>query len=158
MTTTVRVPVRPRPAPKDEIPPRHLRVVHPDEGRPRRLTPQIGVLITAMIFVALVAVAVSQTLLVQGQLRLDDLDTKLAVEQAEYQQLRLRVADLESPARIVDTAINDLGMVSPADLVYLAPVDAAHPTGAAGPKTKDADTAGDDEWATVKPLLDGPAG
>ncbi len=85
-------------------------------------------LFTALIFVALVAVAVWQTLLVQGQLRLDDLDAKLAVEQSEYQQLRLQVADLESPARIVDTAKNDLGMVSPADLVYLAPADAVSPS------------------------------
>lgn len=141
-------------------PPRHLRIVRPDERvRRRALTPRAGVLATAGLFAALLALAVTQTLLVQGQLRLDDLHQQLAVEQAEYQRLRLQVADLESPERIVTTAKEQLGMVSPDDLVYLSPSEpVTRPDDAAGPETAEADAAGDDAWAMVKPLLEAARG
>lgn len=148
--------------------PRHLRVVTPRDRVRRRLTPATGVLLTALLFATLFAIAIAHTLLVQGQIRLDDLDAKLTVEQARYQRLRTEVAEMESPTRVV-AAAEELGMVAPEDLVYLQP-DAAELRSAdpGGPSASDAGSAvrdGDssptadpaDQWAVMKPLLESPA-
>jgi cell division protein FtsL len=151
---------RPRPAER----PNHLRVVAPSERvRRRRLTPAMGVLITAALFATLLAVAVAHTVLVQGQVRLDELDAQLVEEQARYQELRTDVAELESPDRIVEAAKGQ-GMVIPDDLVYLQP--SAPDVSTVGPTTGDdhepaADpTVGADPeytWSDIKSLLEAPA-
>jgi cell division protein FtsL len=150
----------PRPAPR----PNHLRVVAPVERRRRRLTPGTAVLMTAALFVTLLAVAIAQTVLVQGQVRLDELDAQLTTEQARYQELRKDVAELESPVRVVDAA-HQQGMVTPDDLVYLQP--AAPDPSAVGSTSGDASEPVDDPtvgaaapdraWSEVKPLLEEPA-
>ena len=102
-------------------------------------------------------------MLVQGQIRLDELDGQLTVEQARYQELRTEVAAMESPSRVV-AAAEALGMVAPQDLVYLQP-EAPDPSAGATP-TAPADAAGDPTTsravpttpgATMKPLLETPA-
>jgi cell division protein FtsL len=149
---------RPRPAER----PNHLRVVAPSERVRRRLTPGMAVLLTVGLFAMLLAVAVAHTVLVEGQVHLDELDAQLVAEQARYQELRTEVASLESPDRIVHAA-NEMGMVTPDDLRYLQPPPDAS---AAGPTTGDddepaADPAVGDEadrtWADVKALLAAPA-
>jgi cell division protein FtsB len=137
-----------------------LRVVRSDERR-RRVGPAVGVVLTAVLFAGLFALAGAHTLLVQGQLHLDRLDADLAVERARYQELRLQVAELESPGRVVDVAQERLGMVPPAELVYLSPAQASiggdegERTELSGPEGgTDVAQAGDDAWSTVKPLLD----
>ena len=88
-----------------------------------------------------------------AQIRLDALDSQLTVEQARYQDLRKDVATMESPARIV-AAAQDLGMVTPDDLVYLQPA-AADP---APPRGATADGAANrTPWSVMKPLLESPA-
>lgn len=152
-------PVRPQPRPtprRTEVSPRrHLRVVGPAEQVRRRLTPRAGVVLTALTFVTLLLVTVAHTLLVQGQIHLDELDAQLRVEQARYQELRKDVAEMESPSRIV-AAAEDLGMVMPEDLVYLQPstpasadVPADAPTPGAGLAASPQST-----WSTIKPLLE----
>ncbi len=139
-------------------PARHLRVV---EARRRRWrpSPRAGLVATAAVFVALVAVAVCQTLLVQGQVRLDGLDAQLASEQQAYQRLRLEVARLEAPDRVVAAARDQLGMLPPEDLVYLSPTEAVTPpAAAAGPETAAPSHAGDQTWARIKPLLENSSG
>jgi cell division protein FtsL len=127
----------------------------------------MAVLLTAALFVTLLALAVSHTVLVQGQVRLDELDAQLVDEQARYQELRTEVAELESPARIVQSA-SDMGMVSPDDLQYLQPpaADVSTVGPAAGDDNEPAvdPTVGaenlpepDRAWADVKPLLEAPA-
>jgi cell division protein FtsL len=144
-----------RPQPRPEARPRHLRVVAPAERVRRRLSPATAVLATLMVFAVLFAVAVSQTVLVQGQGRLDDLDAQLTTEQARYQELRLAVSQLESPTRIV-AAAHERGMVTPDDLVYLQP-PASDLAAAEGAGEPDPAVAGVTEqstaWSTVKPLL-----
>lgn len=149
-----------RPAPVPADPRRHLRVVAPAERVRRRLTPALGVLLTAGLFVLLFAVAIAHTLLVQGQIRLDAIDAQLTTEQARYQELRNEVAAMESPSRVVGAA-QELGMVVPDDLVYLQPGTdpiVTEPDGAddiAGSAVVAA-SAGDfaaDAWRDVKPLL-----
>jgi cell division protein FtsL len=161
---------RPAPIPSPAERARHLRVVAPSERVRRRLTPAMGVLLTGLLFATLFAIATAHTLLVQGQIRLDDLDSQLTVEQARYQELRKEVAEMESPTRVV-TAAQGLGMVAPDDLVYLQP-DVADPTSGeppsapagAGSATRtdppdDAEVAGDagSGWSVMKPLLEAPA-
>ena len=151
------------PDPRTPERPNHLRVVTPVDRRRRRLTPATAVLLTAALFVTLLAVAMAQTVLVQGQVRLDELDAQLAEEQAHYQELRKDVAERESPGRIV-AAAQAQGMVTPTDLLYLQPT--APDPSAVGPTTGDdpeptADpTVGatpDRAWTEVKPMLESPA-
>jgi cell division protein FtsL len=137
--------------------------VAPAERVRRRLTPATGVLLTAVLFATLFLVAIAHTVLVQGQVRLDALDSQLTVEQARYQELRTDVAEMESPSRVVQAA-EELGMVSPQDLVYLQP-EAPDPCAGATPPAP-ADEAGDpndlasgadNTWGDMKPLLETPA-
>jgi cell division protein FtsL len=161
----VAVATAPSPAPRPRVPaerPNHLRVVPATPRVRRHLTPTTAVLLTAALFVTLLAVAMAQTVLVQGQVRLDALDAQLTTEQARYQELRKDVAELESPARIVEAA-HQQGMVTPNDLLYLQPPapdpSAVGPTSgdAAEPAADPAAGAGDRAWAEVKPMLEAPA-
>lgn len=107
--------------------------VAPAESRPRlhpvedvrrrwRLRPGPTVVLGGLLaFGIAFALVVAQALLVQGQQRLDDLQTRTAEATREQQELRLRVAELESPARIVEAATVELGMVPPAGVTYLTP-------------------------------------
>lgn len=136
---------------------RHLAVVRPG-SRARtqfKLTPKTGVTLTALMFSALFGVAVSHALLIQSQLRLDDMDKEVADEQARYEQLRLDVAELESPDRIIADA-REMGMVDPAETVWLTP-DQAAATGADDGTGADADAddpdSPDTSYEEVKPYL-----
>ena len=110
---------RPEPAPE-----RHLHLVSPAEvarlARRRRLRLAAvlgGVFLTAVLF----GVVFVQVLLSQGQLQLDHLQNRLTTEQNRNQRLRLEVAELASPARVVAAAQQRLGMVSPPGVTYLSP-------------------------------------
>ena len=90
--------------------------------RRRRLRTGPTVLLGGLLaFVIAFALVVAQALLVQGQQRLDDLGTQVSQADRRQQELRLQVAQLESPSRIVAAATNDLGMVPPAGVTYLTP-------------------------------------
>ena len=112
----------PRTAPK-QAPARRtapdLRIV-PRRRRRLRTGPTV-VLGGLIVFVVAFGLVVAQALLVQGQHRLDDLQTRISEANRRQQELRLQVAELESPARIVDVATRDLGMVPPAGVTYLTP-------------------------------------
>lgn len=98
---------------------------------------RIGTLAAAALFLSVFGVVIFQTLLVQGQARLDNLNAKAAVEQERSRDLHRQVADLEAPARIVDAARNRLGMVPPGSVGYLSPSadDAARSAYVAPPVT-----------------------
>ena len=120
----------------------------------------------------------------ENQFRLDGLQQQAATEQASYEKLRLQVAELETPARIVSVAEGRLGMVQPASVTYLpattsslpattarrpqrakastsSAFQAHHAAGgapvAADPPTTSVVTApqGDSDWPLVKPYLSG---
>ncbi len=59
--------------------------------------------------------------LAQRQFALDRLTAKVQGEQTTYQNLRLQVAQLGSPAHIISTAEGQLGMRPPASVTYLTP-------------------------------------
>ncbi|MGZ4694954.1 MAG: septum formation initiator family protein, partial [Acidimicrobiales bacterium] len=82
---------------------------------------RIGTLTAVALFVSVFGVVIFQTLIVQGQARLDNLNARAASEQERSRELHQQVADLEAPARIVEAARNRLGMVPPGSVVYLSP-------------------------------------
>lgn len=120
MASTVHARPAPRPAPRRDAAPRRpgLRVVPP--ARRRLRTGPTVVLGGLLAFGIAFGLVVAQALLVQGQQRLDDLERRTAEATRTQQELRLQVAELESPARVV-AAAEDLGMVPPAGVTYLTP-------------------------------------
>ena len=111
---------RTEPAPRPRRRPgRHLRPV----ARPvRRRSPAVPVLVGAgIVITALFALAVMHALLIGGQIQLDGMQRQVASESEEIRRLRLRVAELEAPDRVLEVARTRLGMVQPAEVGYLAP-------------------------------------
>ena len=104
----------------------------------------------ALVLLGVFGAVLAHVVLAQDQFRLEQLQTRSAQRQAEYDRLRLQVAELEAPARIVATA-QQRGMVLPAGVTYLAPSQEAmppQPTGAGSPPQSPPTS-----WATVKSHL-----
>ena len=152
-TQVERAPRRaPAPAPSSPKARPPLRVVREEETRravDRRRRARILTALTVCIVVAsLFGLVASHVVLTQGQFRLERLEAKAAEEQARFERLRLQVAQLESPERVVAAAQERLGMVPPPGVKYLSPVGAVDGPSAAAP-VDDSLAAGDD-WTTVK--------
>jgi cell division protein FtsL len=175
MAAPVRAPqrrpsVRPAPAPKPRAKP-ELRVVPDPTPRARIIVVTVAGI--SVLFAILFGLVLFHTLLVQNQQRLDRIDAEVREQQAVYQRNRLEVAQLESPARIVDAATHRIGMVPPPGTSYLVPSgttaaavagpsgtnkdDAANDAAAADREEQDKTDATGSEWSTVKPQL-GAAG
>jgi cell division protein FtsL len=130
----------PRVAPRPPESPRHLRLVGVEELAARRRRRRVrlgGIVLTVFVIGLLFAAVAMHVVLAQNQFRLDRLTGQGAAEQARYQQLRLQVDQLESPARIIGIAQGRLGMVMPSGVTYLAPAAATGPSaaGISGPVT-----------------------
>ncbi|HET9061178.1 MAG TPA: hypothetical protein VFN61_14765 [Acidimicrobiales bacterium] len=120
----------------------------------------------AGLLMALVALHV---LIAQEQFRLNTLQSTAAADQASYEKLRLAVAELESPARIVSVAEGRLGMRQPGSVTYLPPLGgstrggvpslAGGASGSTGPAWGSTGVqsapSGDADWPAVKPYLSG---
>ena len=100
----------------------------------------------------LFGVVVFHVLLTQNQFRLDKLQEQSIERQAEYDRLRLQVAELESPDRII-AAAQTLGMVSPPKVTYLAPTIEEPGDTDTPALTADQASGGESSWSTVKPHL-----
>ena len=134
-----------------------LRLV---EGRPRaaRTSPRtrnrvLAVTAAACVAAALFALVAFHVVLTQNQFRLERLQARADVEQERYERLRLHVAELEAPSRVVAVAHERLGMVPPPGVTYLS---AAGPASGrpAGDPAGAPETAG---WSKVKrELASGP--
>lgn len=103
------------------------------------------------------AVVIAHVALTQGQFRLAQLQAEADGSQAGYARLRLQVAELESPQRIVAAAQQHLGMVSPASVTYLAPKTSSDlvPIAATRPSSPEETDSGATSWSAVKPHLTG---
>lgn len=124
--STVRAPQRARPArgPQPGSRPRpRLEVVGPPTRRP---APSTRLIITGgvVLFLLLFALAGFQAVLVSSQQRLDQLDRQVAIAQDRYQDLRVEVARLEAPDRILNTALYELGMVPSGTATFVTPSEA----------------------------------
>lgn len=104
----------------------------------------------------LLALAAFNAMLVSGQGRLDGLERRVAEAQSAYSTMRLRVAELEAPERIVQAAQQRLGMHLPDDVHYLTPsATLADEAGTATTAPEVRDDPGASGWASVKPYLAG---
>ena len=118
-------------------------------------------LIVGAIFAVLFGLVVFHTVLLKNQQRLDHLDQQVTDAQAHYQALRLQVAQLEAPQRIINVATTKLGMVPPDGTTYLTPAagdGASTSAGATQGEASTGDTAapsndGSSAWPQVKPYL-----
>jgi hypothetical protein len=95
--------------------PRRLRAVRPA----RHARSYAGFLAAAILVAALLAVVVGHSILAQGEVRLSSLQSQLAAAQTQHRQSALQVAQLETPARIVQSAESQGHMVQPAQVVQL---------------------------------------
>lgn len=154
MTATLR-PAR-RPAPAPARPDRHLRVVPAGSPSPRsrRRRARLAALAAAALAVTVVFGLVAfQVVLSESQVRLEQLRRRADLEQQRYDRLRLEVAELESPGRIIAMAQQRLGMQVPPGVTYLSPSGAevaARPAPAPAPSSED-----EGRWPAVKAHLAG---
>ena len=115
---------RPRPTSVPEIatPPRGLRRISRGVAalREGNQLGRVATLAAVALFASIFGVVVFQTLIVQGQARLDTIAARTVAENQRAKDLRQQVADLESPSRIVSEA-NRLGMITPGQVAYLKP-------------------------------------
>ena len=122
MSATMHARPRPLRAPAPPPQPKQRPSLEVVPKRRRRLRTGPTVFLGGLLaFVIAFALVVAQAMLVQGQQRLDQLDVRINEATRRQQELRLQVAQLESPARIVDAATTDLGMVPPPGVTYLTP-------------------------------------
>lgn len=125
-TSPARPRNRPQTAPGRVAPPRrHLRSVPPPAPQKRstrrHVRPRVALtLAIGAFFAVLFGVALLQTVLVQGQIRLDGVRADLSERQATAQVLRAEVSRMESPANIIARA-HDLGLVDSGPPTYLLP-------------------------------------
>lgn len=110
---------------------RHLRSVDTSTPPATRGRPKVHIVLgvgVGALFAVLFAVAVLQTVLVQGQIRLDGLQAELAEAQVQVQNLRAEVGQLESPDRVLEAA-GARGMVPATDVQSVVPeVGSSAPT------------------------------
>src|SRR5204863_9341893 len=118
---------QPRTQPSRRTPLRIVAPPDPEARARRRRRVWVGAL-AGLACAGLFAIVGVRVLLAQGQGPVDQLESKVTAAQAENQRLRLDVAGLESPARIVAEAQSRLGMVPPAVVVYLPPLGDPHQT------------------------------
>ena len=144
-----RAPRRP-PAPSRPARPA-LQVVDRDHRSPaaRRARARLMAwLLLGVVAAALFGLVASHVALTQGQFRLDALRKDAQVQQDRYERLRLQVAELESPGRIVAVAQERLGMVPPPGITYLSPVGPA-----TGIDDDEGSEAAAEDWSNVKRQL-----
>ncbi len=127
MTSPLRAlrPIRSTPAPRPE-----LHVV----GSPvRRVRPGfiLGVSMI-VVFLTLLSSAVAHSLLVSGQVHLDDVARQVTTERDALQQDQLRLATARSPERIAREA-TAIGMVPGGERRWISPGSTTGPLTAAGP-------------------------
>lgn len=114
-------PVRRAPAPARP----HLWVVGSPEHRSRRLRRRLTAALVVVIFAVLFAIVALRVVLAQGQAEVDRLTNSIESQQIARQDLRLAVAELEAPGRIVEAARQRLGMHAPITVTNLAPAPPA---------------------------------
>jgi cell division protein FtsL len=127
----------------------------------RRRRMRAGIITTFVVLMGILfALAAFHAMLASQQAELDRLDARVNEARSDYEQLRLDVAELEAPSRIVREAQERLGMVPPPDVTYLTPsetVVAEVDQAAAGDPPSTSTEAGDRAaWGAIKPYLTGP--
>lgn len=103
-----------------------LQVVDPQTLHRRRRVRRMVALFAIVTIGSMLTAVTFHVKLAESQFELDRLDKQTAAEQRRYEELRLEVAQLAAPDRIVKTAKERLGMVQPSTVTFLgAPLTAA---------------------------------
>jgi len=108
---------RPAPRPVETKRP-DLQLVAQSRRERRRL---IGFIVAAGILVALFLIVCAQTLIISQQGHIDSVNRSIASAQSHAEQLRLELAQLQSPQRITSEATSRLGMIPAPTPMYLQP-------------------------------------
>ena len=82
-----------------------------------------SVVAVVVIFGSLLGIVIVQTFIVQNRVHLDAVNAELELAREHNQRLRLEVIELEAPERILETAVDRLGMTRPAERSYLPGLD-----------------------------------
>ncbi len=93
--------------------PAPIRVIHGQGARRPRIAG--WVVYTTVVALAFFGLIYSQTSLDASAFELKEIEAQIAVEETRYQELRLEVARLQSPARVAPAA-ESMGMVLPTAL------------------------------------------
>lgn len=117
----------------------HIRVLPGRGFQPLRMAPWF--LFTALVIFVFFALIYSRTTLSDSAFRLKEVEAQIAQEESTYQQLRLEVARLQSPERVVPLA-EQIGLVLPEQV---RTVEASGVTGTEG--------GAEERWAEVKSIL-----
>jgi cell division protein FtsL len=142
---------------------RHLRVVEPRSRRRRPNGRFLFLAASGVVIAVAFGLVYLHVVMAQRQIRLDDLNAQVAKDQAQYQTLRLQVAQLSSPQQIISTAEGKLGMRQPQSVIYLTPKSGSASAGPSGlgsdpPTTKGGVVPapeGDADWPAIKSDLAG---
>lgn len=140
---------------------RHLRPVAPARRSARQVRrTRLLVLLTLVVLSVAVAFALVYLHVVaaQRQFTLDRLTNQVSTQQQRYERLRLRVAQLEAPARIISVAEGQYGMTEPQSVTYLEPAGSPPSQTPPAPPSKPSGStapAGDANWPKIKSLLKG---
>ncbi|MYB23760.1 MAG: hypothetical protein F4X37_01360 [Acidimicrobiia bacterium] len=110
----------PQPADPQVKAPSRLEVVAARRARPGQLR-RVGLRVVLVLLGGLFAVGLLQAVVTQAQGRIDQLDRQIDEAVSLDRELRLRRAELLSPARLASEARDRLGMVPPATVNYLDP-------------------------------------
>lgn len=98
---------------------RHLKAVTAPR---RRRSTAVPVLVgAAVVFVGMFLIAGMHAFLIDGQIELDALQREVASESEAVERLRLEVAELEAPDRVLQVARDRLGMQEPPEIGYVLP-------------------------------------
>ncbi len=121
---------RPQPSPQTPAPTSRgespLRVVPTTRARPIRVG-RIGLVVLAALAAGLFVIGALQAVVTEAQGRIDQLDEQISEATVTDRELRLRRAQLLSPAVLRSEARDRLGMVTPTTIVYLVPSEAPAP-------------------------------
>lgn len=96
-------------------------------GRPSLAARIVRISTVVIVFFAvlvLFGLVAFHALIVRNQTRIDTLNAEIAEATRARQELHLAVAQLEAPDRIRAEAIGRLGMIEPAEVIYLEPLPA----------------------------------
>ena len=113
-----------------------LRIFEPAPRRRtrRRRGPNV-LLVGGLVVGSLVAVVIADDVVAQGQIRLSTLQQEIATAATQHKSLQVAVAQLSAPPVVVTRAENQLGMVTPKQVVDLpeVPLDVALPVPVTAP-------------------------
>ncbi len=88
-----------------------------------RTNASFAVVAVVVVFGSLLGNVVFQTAILQTRLELDEINGQLSDAREENRRLRLDVMELEAPERVLQGAVEDLGMVRPDARRYLPGID-----------------------------------